>query len=287
MTTALLRRIEVGDQQVLLVRIEDHRARRDGNHHVLPALAVHLLAHAGLALVGVPVMLAGEVEQRVLVGVGDEDDRAAIAPIAAVRAALGNVLLAPKGHAPVSPVAGMNVNDCFVDEHGHHHTRPSPRLRRGAVRECATRRRPAQPNPADAVAAQGPPAALGSFCRIASALAHFSAFPRISLHFDTFQRISAHFLAFPRIGGGRRSHRTAARRPPLTGAAARPPHQRRSARRRRTLRSRFGDGFLPKAALCARRTIRAARRDVWHARRSVDPIEQELFSASRDRARIE
>src|SRR5262249_21324144 len=107
---AFLRRVEVCDEQVALLGIEYHRARRHVDDQVVSAFAVHLLPHAGLALLRTPVVFAGKVEQRVLVGVGEEDDRAAVAPVAAVGAAFGDVLLAPEGHAPVPAVAGLDVN---------------------------------------------------------------------------------------------------------------------------------------------------------------------------------
>ena len=44
--------------------------------------------------------------------------RAAVAAVAAVGAALGDVLLAPERDAPVPAVAGFDVDVGFVDEHG-------------------------------------------------------------------------------------------------------------------------------------------------------------------------
>ena len=53
-----------------------------------------------------------------LSAIGDEDDDAAVAAVAAVGAALGDVLLAPERDAPVAAVAGFHVDVGFVDEHG-------------------------------------------------------------------------------------------------------------------------------------------------------------------------
>src|SRR5688572_7203329 len=119
---ALVRLVEVGQQHVL-VGVVDQRARRDGNDQVLTALAEFLLAHAGLAARGAPVVLAGEVEQRVLVDVGHEHDRPAVATVTPVGPALGHVLLAPERHAAVAAVTGLDVNRGFIDEHDANDTR--------------------------------------------------------------------------------------------------------------------------------------------------------------------
>ena len=83
-----------------------------------PLIAGHLFPHAPFAALGGPVVPAGEVEQGVFVGVGDHDDAAAVAAIAAVGSALGDVLFAAEGDAPVPAVAGLHANCCFIDEHG-------------------------------------------------------------------------------------------------------------------------------------------------------------------------
>jgi hypothetical protein len=64
------------------------------------------------------VVAAGEVEQRVLVWIGDEDDVPAAPAVPAVRPALGDELLAPERDAPRAAVPGLHVNFRFVDEHG-------------------------------------------------------------------------------------------------------------------------------------------------------------------------
>src|SRR4030095_5897846 len=82
--------IEVGEQDVVLL-VVDERAGRDRDDEVVAALAVHFLSHARFAALRVPMVAAGEVEQCVLVGIGEEDDIAAAAAVPAVRAALGDV----------------------------------------------------------------------------------------------------------------------------------------------------------------------------------------------------
>ena len=49
-----------------------------------------------------------------------DDHVAAVAAVAAVGAALGDVFFASEGDAAVSAVAGFYLNDGFIDEHGRH-----------------------------------------------------------------------------------------------------------------------------------------------------------------------
>jgi hypothetical protein len=119
-----------GDQQALAVlhQVADdlvggdvHHlgADRHADHHVLAGLAVHLAAHAVLAALGAELALVAEVDQRVEVLVGHQPDAAAVAAVAAVRAAERDELLAPEAHAPVAAVAGEHGDHCLVDElHG-------------------------------------------------------------------------------------------------------------------------------------------------------------------------
>ena len=102
---AVARRVEVR-QQYAVVEVMHERTGRNGDEQVLPGLAVHFLAHARLAALGVPMVSAHEVQKRVLVRVGDEDDVAAASAVTAVGAALGNELLATKGDAPGAAVTG-------------------------------------------------------------------------------------------------------------------------------------------------------------------------------------
>src|SRR4051812_12416888 len=91
----LVRLIKIG-QPNLLFRVRDNRAGRNTDDQVVAALAGHFLPHARLAGARFPVMLTGEVEQRVLVGIRKEDDGPAVAAVAAVRAAFWDILLAAK-----------------------------------------------------------------------------------------------------------------------------------------------------------------------------------------------
>ena len=108
--------VEVLEQQVQ-VGVVDQRSRRDGDDQVLAVGAGHVLALAGLAVLRLPVVPAGEVQQRVLVRGGLEVHVAAVAAVAAVRPAFGDELLPAEAHAAVAAVAGLDVDFGFIDEH--------------------------------------------------------------------------------------------------------------------------------------------------------------------------
>src|SRR5687767_10331401 len=105
---AFFRRVEIGEQDAV-IGVVDERSERDADNQIIAAQAVHLFAHAGFAARGFPVMFPGEVEQRVFVRIGNEDDVPTVASIAAVRSALGNELLSPERDAPRPAVAGLYV----------------------------------------------------------------------------------------------------------------------------------------------------------------------------------
>ncbi len=115
---ALPRRNEVGKHR-LAVLIEDFRAGWQRQHDIGALGARAVLAHAMSALLRLEVLLIAVVEQRVEVGHAFEDDVAASAAIAAVRAAELDKLLAPEADAPVPSVAGAHIDFGLVQKlHG-------------------------------------------------------------------------------------------------------------------------------------------------------------------------
>src|SRR5438067_1464581 len=78
--------VEISEQDVV-IGVVDQCAGRDGDEHLLAVLAGHLLALAGFTALRFPVMPAHEIEQRVFILVGDEDDVPAVATVAAVGSA--------------------------------------------------------------------------------------------------------------------------------------------------------------------------------------------------------
>ena len=115
---ALADRGEIGEQR-LLVLVEDLRADRHLQHHVLAAGAVAVLAHAVAARPGLEMLLVAVVDQRVEAVDRLDDDVAAAAAVAAAGAAELDELLAPERDAAVAAVAGANIDLGFVEEfHG-------------------------------------------------------------------------------------------------------------------------------------------------------------------------
>ena len=104
------------DQPAL--RVLDHGAQRHLDDEVLGILAVAEACAALAALVGGVLALITEVHQSGEVVVHDEDDVAAPAAVAAVRAASGHELLTMEAHCAVAALAGMEPDGGDVDKIG-------------------------------------------------------------------------------------------------------------------------------------------------------------------------
>src|SRR5690606_21498364 len=101
------------------IDVGDDGADGHGDDEVVAALAVFLLAHAAFPALRLEAALVAEVDQGVEVLVGLQPDAAAVSPVTAVGAALGNELLPPEAHAAVAALAGGHGDFGFVDEfHG-------------------------------------------------------------------------------------------------------------------------------------------------------------------------
>ena len=107
--------IEIGDD-ALRILVGDHCADRDMQGDVLAAGAVTVAGGAVLAALGEEFPCVAKLDQRIEVAVGDDIDAAAATAVAAVRSALGLVLLAPERNDAVAAVAGSYVNFGFIDE---------------------------------------------------------------------------------------------------------------------------------------------------------------------------
>jgi hypothetical protein len=83
----------------------------------LAALSMLVAAQAVPAPVGFERMVVAELQQRVLLRVGNEIDVSAVSAIAAARPALGDELLPAKGNAAMPAVSGPDGNLGFVDKH--------------------------------------------------------------------------------------------------------------------------------------------------------------------------
>jgi len=70
------------------------------------------------AAVGFEFAIVAVAEKRVVVGIRFEINAAAVAAIAAGRAAARHVFFAAKRDAAVAAIAGLHQYFCFVDKHG-------------------------------------------------------------------------------------------------------------------------------------------------------------------------
>ena len=101
--------------------VMDDGAGRNADHQVLGRRAVALRPSAGLTAFGLPVLAVRQGAEAVDVLLGHEDDAAAVAAVAAVGPAAGNVLLPAEADASVAASAGFHLDFNFVDEHGVGH----------------------------------------------------------------------------------------------------------------------------------------------------------------------
>ena len=95
------------------------RSLGDRDHGVGAAGAVAALALPVDAVVGPPVRMVAERQQRCDVAIGDQPDVAAAAAVAAVRAALRHVRFATERDAARAAVTAFDVQVALVDEAGH------------------------------------------------------------------------------------------------------------------------------------------------------------------------
>ena len=99
--------------------VEDLGADRDLQDGVGAAPAGAVLAHAVHAGLGLEMLLVAEVDQRVEAAGAFDDDVAAAAAVAAVRAAELDEFLAPERDAARSAVAGANIDARLIEKfHG-------------------------------------------------------------------------------------------------------------------------------------------------------------------------
>ena len=101
------------------VKLVDDRSQGHREQQVFAVGAVALGPLAVRAALSLKVMFKPVVDQRGLLGVGNDDDVAATAAVAAVGAAFGNVGLAAKRHAASAAVATRDVDPNLIDEHSH------------------------------------------------------------------------------------------------------------------------------------------------------------------------
>jgi len=103
----------------LLIFIKNLGAYGHTQDDVVAILTGALFTHAGLAVLGEEVLLVTEIDQRIEPVHRLGPNRAARTAIAAVRATIFNVFLAPKRHAAASTATGSDVDFAQVEKlHG-------------------------------------------------------------------------------------------------------------------------------------------------------------------------
>src|SRR5208282_3864319 len=100
---------EIGEKG-LAVLVVDLRTDRHLEHGVGAVGAMAVLAHAGAPVLGKKVLLIAIVDQRIEAVDRFHDHVAALAAVAAVRAAELDEFFAPERHAAVTAVAGANID---------------------------------------------------------------------------------------------------------------------------------------------------------------------------------
>ena len=126
---------EIGEEG-LAVLLVDLRADRHLEHGVGAVGAMAVLAHAGPPVLGEEVLLIAIVDERVEAFDRFHDHVAALAAVAAIRAAELDEFFAPERHAAVTAVAGANIDLGLVEEFHRRlygMPRPNPPVRRGAA----------------------------------------------------------------------------------------------------------------------------------------------------------
>jgi len=106
---------EVGKQR-LVVFCEHLRARRDLDDAIFAACARAVAAHAVDAGLGLEVLLVAVIDQRVEIIDTLDDNVATMSAVAAVRAAVFDVLLAAEREAAVAALAGLYVDFRRIEE---------------------------------------------------------------------------------------------------------------------------------------------------------------------------
>ncbi len=115
---ALARLGQIGDQGFPIFLV-DLGAGRNLEHGIGAAGAMHVAAHAGLAVLGIDVLLIAVVDQRVEIVHGLGPDIAAASAIAAPGAAEFDIFLAPEGNAAIAARTGADLDLGDIEElHG-------------------------------------------------------------------------------------------------------------------------------------------------------------------------
>ncbi len=112
----LLARLGDLAEDLTCFRVLRHGAQRHFDDAVLPHLAAALACAAALTVLGDHVLGVAQMQQRPQLGIGAQDDVAAATTVTTIRAAPGDVLLAPHVAAARATLAGAAFDLDLVDE---------------------------------------------------------------------------------------------------------------------------------------------------------------------------
>ena len=100
-------------------RVDDDRTDRHRNVEIGSTGSGAVTTRACRSILGLEGAMEAEVGERIHTWRADQIDICALPAVAPIRPAEGDELLATKAHGAAAAVAGLNFDDCFVDEtHG-------------------------------------------------------------------------------------------------------------------------------------------------------------------------
>src|SRR5262249_21996810 len=112
---ALARARKIGDELAGFF-VAHHGAYRHAQHHVRRRFAIAIGAATLLPLLCAVYACLAVIDERIGLFVGNRVDAAAAATVTAIGAPARHVFLAPEARAAISTLAGVDFDDCFVDE---------------------------------------------------------------------------------------------------------------------------------------------------------------------------
>ena len=113
----LIRFCDVRDK-VARRRINNHTAKRDANAEVRRILSVTAFSTALFAVLRKVMRLECELNERVEVGIADENDIATTSAVTTIGTRIRTILLAEQTHDAYATETGSNKNCGFVNKHG-------------------------------------------------------------------------------------------------------------------------------------------------------------------------
>jgi hypothetical protein len=105
-------------EKLTTLGVEHHGTHRNGKIEIFAAPTCSPRTFAMCAALCLEKRIETVLNECVLMGLGDEPDRAAVTPIASVRPPTGYKFLAAEAHDPAAAVSSPDLDSHLVDEHG-------------------------------------------------------------------------------------------------------------------------------------------------------------------------